>query len=272
MDNEFNGNEELLDVGLVSYATLDNATTSTTSAQIKAKEPRSLFLLLLGLAQYFGIDFVPLTWNSMLEGARRGGTAEIRQMVIDLRNAFAFKRLAADRPDLRSRDLMAFTAEVAVLCHPTVREHPNLVTLEGICWEVIPKTEEVWPVLLFEKASHGDLMAFMERGPGKSLTFSERLELCAEIADAIAEMHENCQSSRHWCTTFGFEAYDYNSNHSWRHKTSKHAYISEGAILIHRESNRFWILDNLRRPRSTNLYASDTILVFTRTRTRCVSD
>ena len=78
-----------------------------------------------------------------------------------------------------------------MLGHPSIRDHPNIVRLEGICWDVAPGGERVWPVLVFEKARHRDLLTFMEQAEGKSLSLEERLNICADIAVAINHMHSN---------------------------------------------------------------------------------
>ena len=182
--------------GLVSYATLDRVIDSAVSEHVEERDAHHKFLSFLGLAQHLRIDFIPITWYSALEGARRGRTAAIQQMAIDFQTALAFKRLSSERPEQRARDMSALTVELAVLGHPAVRDHPHLSRLEGVCWDVTPGTDEVWPVLVFEKAPHGDLMSFMERGPGSALGFSDRLGLCGDIAVAIMDMHMSCTSIR----------------------------------------------------------------------------
>jgi len=186
--------DETFEFGLVSYGTLDRVINSPVPEYAEAHDAYHKFLSFLGLAQHLEIDFIPITWHSALEGARRGRTADIQQMAIDLQNALAFKRLSSQRPEQRARDMPALTAELAVLGHPAVRDHPHLSRLEGVCWDVTPGTDEVWPVLVFEKAPHGDLMSFMERGPGSALSFSDRVGLCGDIAVAIMDMHMNCTS------------------------------------------------------------------------------
>ena len=47
------------------------------------------------------------------------------------------------------------------------------------------------PILVFEKAKHGDLHQFMTHGPGQQLGLSDRLWLSTEVASAIAIMHIN---------------------------------------------------------------------------------
>jgi serine/threonine protein kinase len=153
------------------------------------------FLSFLGIAQTLKIDFLPITWQPALENVGHGGTAEIRQALVNLQMSFAFKRLTpAELPQSITDETKSFRtliAEISVLGHPSIRDHPNIIRLEGICWDVVPGGEKVWPVLVFEKARHGDLHTFMEQAEGKRLTLEERLNVCADIAMAVNDMHSN---------------------------------------------------------------------------------
>jgi serine/threonine protein kinase len=147
-------------------------------------------LSFLGIVQSLKIDFLPITWQPALDVIGQGGTAEIRQAMVNLQMSFAFKRLAStervqsERGD--ARIFRAFIAEMSVLSHPSVRDHPNVIRFEGICWDVVSSGEKVWPVLVFEKARNGDLLTFMGQAEGRSLTIGERLNICADIAIAVS--------------------------------------------------------------------------------------
>ena len=78
-----------------------------------------------------------------------------------------------------------------VLSHPSVRDHPNVLSLEGICWDVVSGGEKVWPVLVFEKARNGDLLTFMGQAKGRGLAMVERLNMCVDIAIAVMHMHSS---------------------------------------------------------------------------------
>ncbi len=161
----------------------------------------------LGVAQQYGIDFLPITWQPALDQIGRGATAEIRQNPMNLQTSFAFKRplfmSSFDIDEFESRILPSLIAEISILGSPTIRRHANIIHLEGICWEVLSKEGQnvsrkepilkseggIVPVLVFEKTKHGDLHRFMAHGAGGQLSFLERLRLCSEIAKAVAEMH-----------------------------------------------------------------------------------
>ena len=163
----------------------------------------------LGVAQSRGIDLLPITWEATLDCLGEGGTAEIREASFSRQTSFAFKRRrfrnAYDRMELETRLLPSLAAEIAVLGHPSVWDCPSIAKLEGICWEVYPPDDQVlsreettksgkggiMPILVFEKAQHGDLYQFMTHGRGQQLGLNERLWLCNESASAIAIMHIN---------------------------------------------------------------------------------
>jgi hypothetical protein len=164
---------------------------SAALAKVVAPDLHYDFISFLGVAQRLGIDFHPITWQPALDKVGEGGTADIRQALINLQMSFAFKRLKWPRQARsdESRSLLALICEVSVLGHPLIRNHPNIIKLEGICWDISPGDEKVWPVLVFEKTQNGDLDRFMNSDAGKSLCLEERLKLCTDVATAVKDMH-----------------------------------------------------------------------------------
>ena len=148
------------------------------------------FLDFLGIAQSLKIDFLPITWQPALDRVGEGGTAEIREALVNLQMTFAFKRIKFPGSALEeARNWSALVAEILILGHPAFRHHRNIATLEGICWDVINGGERVWPVLVFEKTRHGDLERFMTSGLGIELDFKKRLDMLLDIALAIRDLH-----------------------------------------------------------------------------------
>lgn len=149
------------------------------------------FLDFLGIAQSLDIDFLPITWQPALDKVGEGGTAVIRQTLINIRMTFIFKHLKRPRSAMeRTRNLRALIAEISILGHPIIRSHPNIASIEGICWDVVlGDGEEVWPVLVFEKTQHGDLNRFMTSGPGKELDTKNRLDMLFDVALAVRDLH-----------------------------------------------------------------------------------
>ena len=179
---------------LVSFRSSRTLFQSATLASSAATDVTYDFLTFLGIAQHLHIDFLPISWDTDAN-IGEGGTAKITQSSINLELAFAFKRLASVRSARSEAETTAIyealVAEISVLGHKSVRGHPNINRLQGICWDIEPETERVWPVLVFEKTQHGDLEKFMELGAGARFDLKNRLKLCAEIASAVSHLHMN---------------------------------------------------------------------------------
>ena len=84
----------------------------------------------------------------------------------------------------------ALISEMVVLSHPDIYEHPNIANLEGICWEMVPESEEVWPVMVFRKAEDGDLNQFLSPSKAVKVDSEGLIGLCGEVAKALKLMHQ----------------------------------------------------------------------------------
>jgi hypothetical protein len=94
---------------------------------------------------------------------------------------------------------------MVILCHAQIRNHPNILELQGIGWDIsnhadqkdptasrsLGKGFKVWPVLVFEKSGYGDLFSFACSKEGRELGFHERLALCSHVGRAVAQMQSN---------------------------------------------------------------------------------
>ena len=166
-----------------------------TPAEISHADIHYDFISFLAVAQRRKFDFLPITWQPALDDVGRGATAEIRQSFINLQMSFAFKRMtplnSLQQGERGYRAFRALISEVSVLGHPSIRKHPNVINLEGICWDVVGEEEAVWPVLVFEKTQYGDLCKFMESDVGLRMSMGDRLKLCVDIATAVMDMHSS---------------------------------------------------------------------------------
>lgn len=169
---------------------------SATSARFVDQDLPNDLISFLAIAQKLKIDFIPITWQSALEELGEGGTAKIRQSLVNVRLSFAFKWIKLKRIKLLSdseRDrecvFQALASEISVLGHPNIRYHANVVRLEGICWDFPEQDGAVRPVLVFEKARYGDLAQFSETRAGRNMSFEDRLKVCVNVANAILMMH-----------------------------------------------------------------------------------
>ena len=75
-----------------------------------------------------------------------------------------------------------------MLSQPPIQNHPNIVNLEGTCWEIKPMTEKAVPVLDFKKASW-DLQQFMNMREGMDMVFEDRLKICSDVSSAVMALH-----------------------------------------------------------------------------------
>lgn len=146
----------------------------------------------LGLAQRLSVEFLPITWQKFRGLIGGGGQAKIGQALMNLRMSFAFKRFNHQSSQDPFQEVVQ---EIIVLACPAVRQHQYITQLEGICWN-FTTTNEVWPVLIFEKTHLGDLYEFMRSDKGKSLSTEDRLDICIDIGIAIRDMHVNSADSR----------------------------------------------------------------------------
>jgi hypothetical protein len=85
-------------------------------------------------------------------------------------------------------DFWPLMTEVLILSQPPIQNQPNIVNLEGICWEIQPRTEKAVPILVYEKVVW-DLQQFMSTTEGMNMTIDNRLKICADIGYAIMALH-----------------------------------------------------------------------------------
>jgi hypothetical protein len=148
------------------------------------------FLTFLGVTQQCQFDFLPITWHPALENVGKGATAEIREALIDIQMSYAFKRFRPSEHD-EQKVFLQLISEVSILGLEGIRDHPNVIKLEGIAWD-IQANGKVWPVLVFEKTAHGDLGAFFASELGMNLPMKERLKLCTNIGNAVRDL-QSCR-------------------------------------------------------------------------------
>ena len=160
----------------------------------------------LAVAHCHALDIAAITWQLPLGAVGKGATAKVNQSSLNLQWSLAFKRpVAAERSSELSQEYRVLMSEIMVLCNAATRNHPNIVTLEGVCWDFHPKTGDVWPVLIFEKAQEGDLGEFMVSSAGRALNFQQRLQFCQDIAIALALLHRH--GNLQFFQFFGFTKY-----------------------------------------------------------------
>ena len=172
--------------GLITYTSRGQTRQSVRSTSVCCHT----FVDFLRVAQHRRIDFLPIRWQPAMERAGKGGTANILQGVVSIEMTFAFKQMKKTySPMERALYLSALVAEVLVLGHSEIKRHRSVVKIEGVCWDVDPWEETVWPVLVFEKAPYGDMNGFMTSDIGRDLDIEKRLSLLADVAHAFRDLH-----------------------------------------------------------------------------------
>ena len=150
------------------------------------RDAQSDLIAFLSVVQKCNVDYLPMTWQPALSTLGVGGSGTISQSTFMPEKPLAFKRFH----DSENSDdvFLPMMSEVLILSQPPIQNHPNIVDLEGICWEIEPMTERAVPVLVFEKASW-DLQQFMNVREGMDMAFEDRLKICADVGGAIAALH-----------------------------------------------------------------------------------
>lgn len=168
---------------------------SVQSAQVTGA-PCDL-LTFLGFAQKLHIAILPITWQTLRLPIGRGAMGKINETLINPRTSFVFKcatdkqKEDSQRNDgTEARIISAFINEIIVYGHASEWSHPNIVELQGICWDIAPN-DKIWPVLVFEKTHYGDLHSFISQFSQRKLYVTLRKKLCVDVGRAISHMHSN---------------------------------------------------------------------------------
>lgn len=182
---------------------LPAASFETDKGQVKYN-----ILTYLACVQKYQIDLIDMTPIQAQGILGRGGQAIVVQTQQSIDTILAFKcripepgmfgslSWTNDKGD--DATFREICSEVMALGHPEIREHPNIVQLLAVSWElrmtkgwIFGSTLQVWPMMIFEKASHEDLRKFMTVGQGKDLDLAARVSICADLASALAVVHKN---------------------------------------------------------------------------------
>ena len=170
------------DYGLTTSPGIESSLSHLNLLNLCASESHVDLLAFLATAQVTRTDFLPIAWYpSYYLG--RGGFALLNQSPVKAELSFAFKRLGkyGQISDEETQDLFSSTNELIILRHRPISSHPNIIKLEGICWEVTVGEDRILPVLVFEKAAYGDLFQFRDTEEGRKLTVEQKVALCAQI-------------------------------------------------------------------------------------------
>ena len=185
---------------LLSFERLEYTVNSTSAAVCASTEPADYHYDLpsvLWIADQLGIDLLPISWMSALGSVGEGATGQVYQSRIDSDTEFAFKRSmpspGSDTSD--SARYKAIISEMIILRHAAIRDHPHVVDLIGLGWDVNVTDETVWPVLVFRKALFGNLQQFFRATEGAQASFETRIKLCTDMLMGLLAMHSHSKRS-----------------------------------------------------------------------------
>jgi len=163
-------------------------------------------LSFLAIFQYYLFDFLTFRWKDGLDPIGHGGTADVRGLLVTEQNTFAYKQhkelILVDstvyKPEnsgigqaerVHEKIFNQMVSEVTILGHPLIRNHQNIIRLEGAYWEVPTDGSPPWPILVFERADLGDLWSFAKSAEGLEMSFEKRLGICLDVTQAVSALH-----------------------------------------------------------------------------------
>ncbi|KAH6649388.1 kinase-like domain-containing protein [Chaetomium tenue] len=157
------------------------------------ESPHYDLLSFLAAVQKARIGFLPLAWNSAaLVG--RGGYAIVNESAVHANLSFAYRRTYRRASnggggDSGAADFDAAMTELTILAHRPIQEHDNIITLEGISWEVAPQDSRIAPVFVYERMPHGGLDTFRDSLAFQELTLKDKLALCVDVGQGLLALH-----------------------------------------------------------------------------------
>ena len=181
--------------GLTTHKGTESGLSHLNLLQISASDTHADLLAFLSTAQSSATDFLPIAWYPTYD-LGKGGFAILNQSPVKAELSFAYKRLGwkGQAQDDDVTDLSSSIVELAILSHKPIADHPYIIKVEGICWEVTPENDRILPVLVFEKAIHGDMFHYRDTIEGQKLSIRQKISLCAQILDALYTLHASRKS------------------------------------------------------------------------------
>ncbi|KAM7213909.1 Protein kinase-like domain containing protein [Rhypophila decipiens] len=171
--------------GFTSHSTSMLEEETQSMKKLSLESPHYDLVNFLAAVQSAQIDFLPLSWSSSAK-VGRGGYAVINESFVHATHSYAYRR-ARNRGG--EHDFKSAMIELAILSHRPIEMNDNIVTLEGICWEISPKERRMAPVFVYERMRHGDLGKFRDAEEFHALSLYEKLGLCVDIGNALLALH-----------------------------------------------------------------------------------
>jgi hypothetical protein len=185
----------------------------------------------LATAQALKIDLLSIAWHPGLDRAGKGGTSEIQQLMVKSQDYLAFKRFeySGDARTTERAIYQELISEILVLGHVALTHHPHIQPLLGICWHM-RDDNRMWPVLVSEKAEHGNLHEFMTSPIGRDLPLPSKLSILIGVATALRDMHQSRQS--YWSEPIAKISNIFGRYCSWGYQASEYTHREQRAKRI----------------------------------------
>ncbi|KAI1109889.1 kinase-like domain-containing protein [Nemania sp. NC0429] len=174
----------------------------------KVNTARLNLVTFLAVLQYLEVPTLSITWDSEKKPIGGGRTGRIAESSLKADSGLAFKRIGDEEKarDAGNEIFLPLIKEIAILRHRHIDGHPNINELQGISWDITPKSHtadetagltrredafNIWPVLVFQKSEYGDLHQFATSPEGRKLSISDRLQLCVDVGNVLATMQSH---------------------------------------------------------------------------------
>jgi hypothetical protein len=211
---------------------------SATPSHVKGRWEPNLITFLASV-QKFQVRILPISWHPGLESLGEGGSATLSQSIVTAARCLAFKRFR--RTEDPAERFESLTTEIEILSQPLVLRHPNIVDLEGVCWEVDRHTRDIAPVLVFEKAQW-DMGQLMETPEGKGLSMDQKLQLYVQVGGGFLALHNSglfplrTLQETEWLSEF--------RNHPWGHQASEYTCFQRWNWTHYCKDNGLWVFSH----------------------------
>jgi len=163
--------------------------------QVEDRSDHYDLLAFLSVAIKLKVDILDESWHTGLPALGEGATSIVAQSSLDIRHGLAFKMPAISTTAFGAADTdQGYKEGFKTLIHELValeslRSSPYVANLLGITWEVDPESEVAWPVFLTERSTLGSLHDFISSERGESVSSTQKLKLCSDVAKACYAMH-----------------------------------------------------------------------------------